>query len=151
MVNNQDKIKIAVQNILNDCDVELIEFKSFFGQGQYIVRCVVDCPGGGILIDDCSRVNKKVTNFLNESGLLGEKFCVEVNSPGLDRKLKGYDDFKRALRRQMGLWLETAVDGKEYVEGEIIAVNKEFLSIKIKEKTVDINFSEIKVGKEKIK
>ncbi len=50
----------------------------------------------------------------------------------------------------VGVWLNSPVEGKEYIEGEIVRADNEFLSMKIKERVYSIEFNKIKIGKARL-
>lgn len=148
--SEKEKIKVAVEDILNKRGIELIEFKIFLSSGRDIVRCLIDYPRGGIVLDECAAVNKEIVSFLETSGILGENFIVEVNSPGLDRKLKSYKDFLRVKGREVCLWFNSPFEGKEYFEGELIDLNADEIFLKNKGDIFKISFNLIKVGRVKL-
>ncbi|UCD14836.1 MAG: hypothetical protein JSV34_03690 [Candidatus Omnitrophota bacterium] len=147
----QDKIKVKVEQILKEKGIDLVEFSLFFSRGSCTVRCLIDYPAGGITLDECAAVNKEIFSFLGEGNLLGENYVVEVNSPGLERKLKTYKDFLRVKGKIISLWFKSPFEGKQYLEGQLADVDESQLCIKNKSGVFKINFNQIRVGKEKIK
>ena len=93
---------------------------------------------------------KKIVYYLECSKALGENFAVEVNSPGLDRPLKSKKDFLRVKGRVVSLWFREPVLDKPSLEAEVLNIKRDILLIKYQEKVLEINFDNIKVGKEKI-
>ncbi len=150
MVDRNRQIQLKVQDIVKEAGVELLEFKIHPSSGKNILRCIVDLPEGGITLDSCAAINKRVVAYLEESGNLGSDYAVEVNSSGLDRKLHTFKDFLKVKGRNISLWLNGPVEGKEYLEGQVLAVDDSKLSLDYKDKILKINFNKIKVGKEKI-
>lgn len=150
MVDRDRQIQLKVQDIVKAAGVELLEFKIHASRGKNTLRCTVDLPQGGITLDSCAAVNKRIVVYLEENGSLGSDYAVEVNSPGLDRKLHTFKDFFKVKGRNIFLWLSEPIGGKEYLEGQVLALDDDKLSLGCKDKIVKINFSKIKVGKEKI-
>jgi ribosome maturation factor RimP len=150
MINNQEQIRNKIEEILKDRNIDLVEFKLFQTGKRQVVRCLIDYPAGGITIDECANVNKSICLYLEDSGLLGDNYVVEVNSPGLDRKLKDYKDFLKIKGKIVSLWFDQPFEGKEYLEGELVDINEEELFVKSKEDIFKIKLEQIKTGKEKI-
>ncbi len=148
--SEKEKIQTAIEDILKKRGIELIEFKIFLSSGRDIVRCLIDYPQGGIVLDECASVNKEIVSFLETNGILGENFIVEVNSPGLDRKLKIYKDFLRVKGREVCLWFNSPFGGKEYFEGELTDLNEGEIFLKNKGDIFKISFSLIKIGRVKL-
>lgn len=148
--NEKEKIQIAIEDILKNKGIELVEFKLFLSSGRDIVRCIIDYPQGGIVLDECALVNKEIVSFLETNGILGENFIVEVNSPGLDRKLKSYKDFLRVKGREVCLWFNSPFEGKQYFDGELVELNEDEVFLKNKGNIFKISFSLIKIGRVKL-
>ncbi|MFA5271276.1 MAG: hypothetical protein WC412_02915 [Candidatus Omnitrophota bacterium] len=142
--------KDKIEKIINEEGLELIDTKLAFCSGDYMLRCIVDYEHGGITIDNCAMLNKKIIRFLEESSALGADFIVEVNSPGLDRALKTYKDFARMKGKMVGIWPKAPLDGKMYFEGIISGVSEQSVTLDIKGKDYIIDFVNINVGKEMI-
>jgi len=153
--NKNKQIQLKVKDIIEEEGFELIDFKNFFSSGKYVVRCLVDHVLGGITIDDCARINKKVFSYLEESNILGGNHTVEINSPGLDRPLRTKKDFLKVKGKTISLWLIKPVCDKEYdkeyLEGEVLSIEENKIILMHNGESLDIDFSEIKLGKEKIK
>ncbi len=148
--NFYSQYKEKVEKIINDEGAELIDIKLSFYIGDYILRCIVDYPAGGITIDKCARLNGKIVKFLEENKALGDNFIVEVNSPGLDRPLKTYKDFARMKGKIVGLWPKIPLEGKAYFEGKVSEVSEKNLTVEMKGKKYIIDFEKIHLGKEKL-
>lgn len=150
MEDRNKKIQREINDIVESLGAELIDFKIFYSSKRCILRCLVDTSEGGIALNSCAKINKKICAYLDESNCLGDNCTVEVNSPGLDRKLKISKDFFRVKGRMVSLWLNEPIEGKEYLEGKVVAVSDAKISLDYKDKIVEIEFSKITTGKEKI-
>lgn len=67
---------------------ELIELD--FSGG--VLRLTIDKPGG-VTLDDCVMVNRRVSMLLDTSDPIKGSYRLEVSSPGLTRRLKTLKDF----------------------------------------------------------
>ncbi|MEI8350117.1 MAG: hypothetical protein WCI77_08180 [Candidatus Omnitrophota bacterium] len=142
----QDKI----EPIIVSCGLELIELTINKCTGRCMVRCLVDHGQGGVTVQECTALNRKIFSFLDESKILGDDFIVEVNSPGIDRPLRTHKDFLRVIGRTICLWLHEPVGGKSYVEGELCSVSKEELTLRNMEEFYRIDINTIKTAKERV-
>ena len=145
MVDRDRQIQLKVADIVKEAGAELLELKINSSSGKNSLRCLVDLLQGGITLDSCAAINRKIVTYLEESGDLGSDY-----SPGLDRKLHTFKDFLKVKGRNISLWLSEPVEGKEYLEGQVLALGDDKLSLSYKDKILKINFNKIKVGKEKI-
>lgn len=143
----EEEIKHKIDEIVSAHGAELVELKIFHSAGQYTIRCLIDYPQGGITVEECSSANRDIVSYLELNAILGEGFTVEVNSPGLDRRLTDFKDFLRAQNDVVGVWFSEPVENREYIEGEVVNVNEDKLYLKIKNQTVEIDLNKVKMGK----
>ncbi|MBU1112377.1 MAG: hypothetical protein KKH93_00690 [Candidatus Omnitrophica bacterium] len=145
----ENQIKQIIELSVKECGAQLVDLK-ISSAGSKFIRGLVDYPQGGITLGVCSRINKRIVNDLTTSGFNVEDYTVEINSPGLDRLLKGYQDFLRVKGRKVLLWLNEPLEGRTHLEAELTDLNPEKLVLLFKDETLEIPFSNIKTGKEKI-
>jgi len=112
----------------------------------------------GINFVKCRRISRYLESFIDEEGWLGEKYVIEVSSPGITRPLMFIRQYPRNIGRKMEI---KTTEGKTE-EGELIAVNDDIIvlqrKVRIKEgkkkrtetQQVEIPFSTIKKAKVKI-
>ena len=50
-------------------------------------------------------------------------YTLEVSSPGLDRPLRGTDDYRRFAGRRAKIVMREAVDGQKYFKGRLGGVD----------------------------
>jgi len=146
----QSQIQLKVEEILKGEGLDLVEFRFFYSGSKAVVRCLIDYPQGGITIDECARINKKIFSYLEEEMILGEDFTVEVNSPGITRALKTYKDFMRVKGKTVSFWLNEPIENKSYLELKVLDVNDKGVSVEKDGKGIEIKFEQIKLGKEMI-
>ncbi len=99
-----------------------------------------------ITIDDCAKLSRELSGVLEENGLAGENYLLEVSTPGLDHPLK----LKRQYKKNIGRNVKVKFQDKQ-VEGKLTTVNEGSITLdqevgkgKKKEiQTVEIQFSEI--------
>ena len=84
-----------------------------------------------VTVDDCARASRALEARLeSEPGLVGERYVLEVSSPGMDRKLVRPADWRRFIGRKVNV-KSAALGGRAEVElrgiddseaGEVITV-----------------------------
>lgn len=80
--------------------IELLEVQFRRSGSRGVLTFIVDKPGG-VTLDECAAVNRRLGEFLDgeseaDADFLKGAYFLEVNSPGLDRPLKDPKDFERA-------------------------------------------------------
>ena len=86
------------------------------GTAKYL-RIYADKEDGGISIDECERINRKVGEILDEKDPIKENYVLEVSSPGIERRLKQPWHFEKYNGRQVDAGLYKAVDGSKTLSG----------------------------------
>lgn len=82
--------------------------------------------------DKCRKISRFLESHFDESGAFGEKYTLEVSSPGIGRPLK----FRRQYIKNVGRTVEVTMKDGEKVKGELKVVSEEGIEIEyqVKEK-----------------
>ena len=75
-----------------------------------------------VTIDDCTRVSRALEARLEGSDLVGDRYVLEVSSPGVERSLRHAADWRRFVGEKASV-LSDAVGGR--LEVEIVGVDGE--------------------------
>jgi ribosome maturation factor RimP len=79
-----------------------------------------------VTIEDCQHVSHDLSALLDVedewSAALGEKYTLEVSSPGLDRPLRGEADFRRFEGRLTKIVTAEPVEGQTHFAGRLSGV-----------------------------
>lgn len=139
------RIEEFVRNLIGTAgDLFLIEVK-ITPANKVIVLLDGD---NGVTIDDCTKVNKALYKFIEETNLFGGDFSLEVSSAGVDKPLKLLRQYKKNIGRKIEV---TLIDGG-VIEGKLTDVTTEDITIEEKTgkanktimKTTTILFNQIK-------
>ena len=83
--------------------------------GTWYLRVFVD-KEGGLSIDDCERISRRLDPMLDEADPIPDSYVFEVGSAGAERELKRPGDFARFLGSEVELRLYQPLNGsKSYV------------------------------------
>ena len=104
-------------------DVEFVKEGS-----DYYLRAYID-KEGGITIDDCVDVSRKLSDELDKGDFIAEAYILEVSSPGLGRKLKKDKEFMRSIGKDIDIKFYKPVDGAKEVSGKLVGFTKEDITI----------------------
>jgi len=58
-------------------------------------------PGRGVTADDCASVSRDLERWLDQTGLLGGRYVLEVSSPGIERPVRWPEHWKRFQGREV--------------------------------------------------
>jgi ribosome maturation factor RimP len=80
-------------------------------------------PGESVTVSDCGRVSQDLSAILDvEPELLGgvdQEYTLEVSSPGLDRPLRGEQDYRRFVGRLAKIVTNAPVNGQTAFAGRL--------------------------------
>ena len=93
--------------------------------------------------DKCRKISRYLESHFDAHGTLGEKYTLEVSSPGLSRPLK----LKRQYVKNIGRLIRINLTNNGREEGRLRIVGEDDLEIEVKNKTKRIKFEEIKNAK----
>lgn len=104
----------------------------------------------GVTLDDCTEVSREIDAILNLDTLFDDKYTLEVSSPGIDRKLKTLDDYRRNLGKMMEIKLYKAKDGIKTFYGFLDSYDDTHIYIKEEENIIEFTRDEVSVLREYI-
>jgi len=124
----QEAIQKLAEPILVAAETELVELSLYRHGGRVLVRLLVD-KVGGVTIQDCARLNQLLSQALDQAEVLGERYTLEVSSPGLDRPLVSKRDFERAIGEELQVDMLEALGRSRQVNGRLLAVQPEAIVV----------------------
>ncbi len=100
---------------------------------------------GGVLIDDCSRIGRKLKEEIELEDVIEGPFFLEVSSPGIERNLRLKRHYASAINEMIKV-THTVEDSKVSEIGVLKEVLPDKLVLELKDTSeiVEINFKEIK-------
>ena len=94
-----------------------------------VLRIQLDRPGpaatadDSVSVDDCAHVSRDLSAILDVEDVVPAAYTLEVSSPGLDRPLRGSDDYRRFAGRLAKLVVRGRVDGQGFFRGRLGGVD----------------------------
>ncbi|MFH2201751.1 MAG: ribosome maturation factor RimP [Elusimicrobiota bacterium] len=116
MTINLNEIESVVAGVLAQEAVELVDLRYLRDGGRWVLRFFVD-KQGGVTIDDCERVSRRLGAILDAAGVMTHAYALEVSSPGLKRIIKKIEDYERFSGERVKLSVHAAVSGQRHFRG----------------------------------
>ncbi len=88
--------------------------------GTWYLRVFID-KEGGVSIDDCERISRRLDPILDEEDPVPDSYVFEVGSAGADRELKRPRDFEQFMGSDVELRLYQPLDGSKRFVGRLTA------------------------------
>ena len=123
-------------DLKNSEDVFLVEVRITQGND---IKVFLDADNG-VTIDKCTRINRVLYKYIEETGLFPDgNFSLEVSSPGVDEPLKLLRQYKKNIARKV----EVILTDETKKEGKLLAVNDNEIILQEKKgtgkKAIDIS------------
>jgi ribosome maturation factor RimP len=110
---------------------ELVDVE-FVSAGRWTIRVYIDHLEGGtgpVSIDDCTKVSRRLDDALEMNQTVPHRFVLEVSSPGIERRLRTVEHFRRHLGERVFVQTHDLIDGRRRVEGELLAADAEAVTV----------------------
>ncbi len=144
----EENLKKIISPLLEEEGFVLVELRLMSSKSGAILRLLADRKEGGINLEDCARLNEKVSSLLDAQDLIEDRYILEVSSPGVDRDLLTKDDFSRCASRKVRVFFNESNDGKMEIEGRVNKVEGDLIFIEMSGGVFGIPLSKIKKARQ---
>jgi ribosome maturation factor RimP len=123
-----EQIRAIAERVAAARGLEIWDIQSRRETRGHVVRVFIDRPGpsanpdDSVSIEDCEQVNREIGTILDVEDPLPFAYTLEVSSPGLDRPLRGLDDYRRFAGRLAKVVVSEPVDNQKAFEGRLNGV-----------------------------
>ncbi len=138
----EKKTESFITPILDELGFELYDVEYVKEGSDYFLRAYIDKPGG-ITINDCVAVSRRMNEILDREDYISEAYTFEVSSPGLDRPLKKDKDFQRNLGARVELKTFKPYDGMKEFTGILKAFDDDTVTITFEDGDFDFARKEL--------
>ena len=106
----------VVATTLAGMDLDLVEIRSGGSRSRPTIDVRIERRDGeAVTVDDCARASRAIEARLDAEGTVGERYVLEVSSPGVERPLLKPSDWRRFAGKRAKV-LSDALGGREEVE-----------------------------------
>lgn len=126
----EQRTEELVMPIVYENGFELVDVEYVKEAGTWYLRVYIDKPGG-ITIDDCEIVSRRLSDLMDENDFIDDMYILEVSSPGLGRPLKKDKDFKRSIGQDVEIKTYKAIDKQKEFTGALKSYDEETVTITI--------------------
>lgn len=130
----EQKTEEILLPIVEENGFELVDVEYVKEGSTWYLRAYIDKPGG-INIDDCEVVSRRLSDILDEKDYIDDAYILEVSSPGLGRPLKKEKDFKRSLGEEVEIRTYRMIDKQKEFTGILKDYDEKTVTIEIDDDT----------------
>lgn len=121
--------------IVEEYGFELVDVEYVKEGNNWYLRAYIDKPGG-ITVNDCEAVSRKLSDILDEKDYIDDAYILEVSSPGLGRPLKKEKDFKRSLGEEVEIRTYRMVEKQKEFTGILKDYDETTVTIELDDETL---------------
>ncbi len=120
-----EHIRGIAERVVRDRGLTVWDIQSRREVHGLVVRVFIDRPGPAntpdesVSIEDCEYVSREIGTILDVEDPLPATYTLEVSSPGLDRPLRGLEDYRRFAGRLAKVVVAEPVDNQKAFEGRL--------------------------------
>jgi ribosome maturation factor RimP len=122
--------------------MELIHVEFQRESGGRILRLYIDKPGG-VNVDDCATVSSQLGDILDIKLDTEFPYTLEVSSPGIDRPMSRFSDFKKFTGNIAKIKTAYPINGQKNFKGILRGILDESIILQTDTETVLIPFHDV--------
>ena len=115
-----EKVEALAKPVVEEAGCELWDVEYVREAGSWYLRVFID-KEGGVSIEDCERISRKLDPILDENDPIPDSYVFEVGSAGAERELKRPSDFERYMGSEIEVKLDQPSQGKKSFVGSLDA------------------------------
>ncbi len=128
-----DEIKKLVNELLSSLNYSLFSFKYNEGKKSGTLEIVVD-RDEDINIDDITDISNKISTLLDEHEFNTVPYTLDISSLGIEKPID-ITKLEKYVTKYVNVHLSNPYKGLNTLEGYLVNVSDEFVTIEYKEKT----------------
>lgn len=113
-----DKVQALAEPVVREEGCSLWDVEYVREAGSWFLRLYID-KEGGVGIDDCERISRRLDPILDEADPIPESYVFEVGSAGAERQLKRPSDFARFMGAEVEVKLYKPLEGRKSFVGAL--------------------------------
>ena len=129
MADVLEHIRLLAARVTAGLGLEVFDVQLKREAGGMVLRVQIDRPGpaataeDSVSVEDCATVSRDLGALLDVEDLVPTSYTLEVSSPGLDRPLRGAEDYRRFAGRRAKIVMRARVDGQAFFKGQLAGLD----------------------------
>jgi ribosome maturation factor RimP len=132
-----ERVEELASKVSESLDVQLVDVELVNEGGIRILRIYIE-KAGGVGLDDCEAVSRRLDKHLDEEDMLDFSYMLEVSSPGLERRLKHDREYQVFIGRYVEVNTYAPVEGRKRFQGILMGLNDGVVSVDESGTTIQI-------------
>jgi ribosome maturation factor RimP len=139
------KVTEIAERVAASEGIEIVDVELKGGGKSRVLRIFIDKPEG-VTHNDCEFISQQVGTILDvEDVMPGDRYTLEVSSPGVERKLVKARDFERFVGHKIKITLNEPVSSKTHMEGRLAGFSNGVITLEQAQgESVQIDLKQLK-------
>ena len=130
-----DRVTALAMPIVQEEGCSLWDVEYVREAGYWYLRVFID-KEGGVSIDDCERISRRLDPILDEEDPIPDSYVFEVGSAGAERELKRPSDFEQFMGSQVEVRLYQPVKGSKTFVGTLAGYDNGKVTVTVGKETM---------------
>ena len=140
----EQKTEELLVPIIEEYQFELVDVEYVKEGGTWYLRAYID-KEGGITVDDCELVSRRMSQLLDEKDYIEDSYVFEVSSPGLGRPLKKEKDYARSIGKELEIRTYRAINKEKEFYGILKYYDESTVTIEMEDET-EMTFAKAEIA-----
>jgi ribosome maturation factor RimP len=127
-----EQVRAYVEPVLDSYGLILHDVQFRRETNGWVLRVVIDREAG-VTLEDCSRVSREISDFLDVEDVIEHQYQLEISSPGAERELRSPSECLRFVGAMVRLKLHHDHEGRKVFVGTLTAVEDEIITVDTRE------------------
>ncbi len=138
-MRTSERVAKKVESLVRGDEIELVAVDFEKEGSERVLRVFIEKKNGEIDHEDCARISKELSLWLDEEDFIDESYILEVSSPGVERPLRGREDFQRFTGEKVYIKTYAPVRDKKEFTGELKGIEDETVTIFLSEEEQSVS------------
>ena len=109
----------------------IVRLRLMGGDGARRLQIMAERPDGTMLVEDCARLARAISQILDAADPIGGDYLLEVSSPGIDRPLTRLEDFTTYEGCEARIEIDRLAEGRKRFKGELAGVEGDHVGVNL--------------------
>jgi ribosome maturation factor RimP len=122
-------VDAMVRAVVESAGLELVGVSFGRQSGRRVLRVTIDREEGAVDLDTISATSERISRRLDLEGFAPGPYELEVSSPGIERPLKGANQFRRHVGATVNVKTSEPLEGSRTHRGALVAADAEAIVV----------------------
>jgi ribosome maturation factor RimP len=137
------QLEPIIEPVVEAAGYRLVRLRLMAGKTKTL-QIMAERPDGTMNVDDCARLSRALSEFLEHDDPIEDEYVLEVSSPGIDRPLTRLTDFSRWAGHEAKLELAAPdATGRKRFKGILLGLEGNDITIDVDDQRLKFPFRAI--------